>query len=188
MYLLWLDSYAFADSSASWIHCCFNAKDDSSINNFFAELQYFYPSGPSVTTCKILIQGETQVGCGYCKSVTNPIVGYCGGFLGNINHASYAMSDDHEEDSPATTIGYPVTTNPFVPDFPTFNPGTKFGLVNDDSTYWSPFSGTWIHICFNAIDSSVVKLFFAEIKYDKFSEPAVTICKILEGKKGPHEP
>ncbi|KAG9154828.1 hypothetical protein Leryth_019532 [Lithospermum erythrorhizon] len=124
-----LDSYAFVDSSESWIHCCFNAKDDSSINNFFAELQYFYPSGPSVTTCKILTPGETQVGCGNCKSVTHPIVGYRGGSLGNINHASYEMSDDHEEDSPATTIGYPVTTNPFVPDSPTFNPVPNLDLV-----------------------------------------------------------
>ncbi|GAA0186814.1 hypothetical protein LIER_34102 [Lithospermum erythrorhizon] len=91
-----LDSYPFADSSGSWIHCCFNAKEDSSINNFFSELQYVYPLGPAVTTCKILIQGETQVGCGNCKSVTHPIVGYRGRSLGNINHASYEMSDDHE--------------------------------------------------------------------------------------------
>jgi hypothetical protein len=51
------------------------------------------------------------------------------------------------------------------------------------------FSEEWIHICFHAKEyyNSRIKLFFAEIKYSRVSMPAVTICQIVDGKKGTHD-
>ena len=70
-------------------------------------------------------------------------------------------------------------------------------LVKDDTLVAGNFAQEWVHICFNAMESSIkecdaddspMKLFFAEIRYYKYSKPAVTICMIVEGKNGPHKP
>jgi hypothetical protein len=60
-------------------------------------------------------------------------------------------------------------------------------LVVDDTLCSCFFSQKWAHVCFNAKEDSHIKLFFAEIKYSRVSMPAVTICQIVDGKKGAHD-
>jgi hypothetical protein len=74
--------------SQKWAHVCFNAKEDSHIKLFFAEIKYSRVSMPAVTICQI-VDGETKVGCENCDycEVIHPVEGvegYQREFLDNM--------------------------------------------------------------------------------------------------------
>ncbi|WJX96767.1 hypothetical protein P8452_77930 [Trifolium repens] len=195
-----LVSYSFNKFYVDWTRCYFKAKEDSCINDFFAEIKYLNPSGPFVTTCKILTQGETRVGLENYLSVIHPVVGYPGCHPFEPTDEAFKVTEPTYH-PPRIYFNLATWTenrriickriaNRALDHYNKTN-GTNFVLVDDDTLSSFAFSETWIHTCFNAVDSyikqcnaedSPIKLFFAEIKYRRVSMPVVTNCQIVDGE------